>query len=145
MIPFSLVTATRVELQEMEPFPRKRRMSDSGLLLKSADNTVKLPYQEWLRLQRMELTAAAEKKRRELLEKELECSSLQIEEETPMGIEVNEYVSKYLETLEVKSVSGTTDSGYGTVGSSVVNPSEHQKEEQGKKSRMMPAVRCGAA
>ena len=75
MIPFSLVTATRVELQEMEPFPRKRRMSDSGLLLKSADNTVKLPYQEWLRLQRMELTAAAGEKRRELLEKGLEKRS----------------------------------------------------------------------
>ena len=136
MIPFSLVTATQVELQEMEPFPRKRRMSDSGLLLKSADNTVKLPYQEWLRLQRMELTAAAEKKRRELLEKELECSSLQIEEEKSRSVEVNEYVSKYLETLEVRSASGTTDSGYRTGASSVVDPSEPQTEDPGKKSRM---------
>ena len=139
MIPFSLVTATRVELQEMEPFPRKRRMSDSGLLLKSADNTVKLPYQEWLRLQRMELTAAAGEKRRELLEKELETRfSSQIEEEEMhmSGIEVNEYVSKYLETLEVRSASGTTDSGYRTGASSVVDPSEPQTEDPGKKSRM---------
>ena len=75
MTPFSVVAATQAEFQEMELFPRKRRMSDSGLLLKSADNTVKLPYQEWLRLQRMELTAAAENKRRILLEKENEKRS----------------------------------------------------------------------
>ena len=120
----------------MELFPRKRRMSDSELLLKSADNTVKLPYEEWLRLQRMELTAAAEKKRRELLEKELECSSLQIEEEKSRSVEVNEYVSKYLETLEVRSASDTTESGYRTGASSVVDPSEPLTEDPGKKSRM---------
>ena len=49
----------------MEPFPLKRRMSDSQLLLKSTNNTVKLPCEEWLRLQRMEVTAAAEIKHRE--------------------------------------------------------------------------------
>ena len=136
MIRFSLVTATRVELQEMEWFPRKRRMSDSGLLLKSADNTVKLPYQEWLRLQRMELTAAAGEKRRELPEKELETRfSLQIEEK-PVSIEVHEYVSRYLETLEVRSASDTTESGYRTGASSVVDLSETQTEDPGKKSRM---------
>ena len=113
-------------------------MSDSELLLKLADNTVKLPYQEWLRLQRMELTAAAGEKRRELLEKELETRfSPQIEEEEkPMSIEVNEYVSKYLETLEVRSASDTTESGYRTGASSVVDPSEPQTEDPGKKSRM---------
>ena len=111
-------------------------MSDSELLLKSADNTVKLPYEEWLRLHRMERTAAAEKKRRELLEKELECSSLQIEEEKSRSVEVNEYVSKYLETLEVRSASDTTESGYRTEASSVVDPSETQTEDPGKNSRM---------
>ena len=126
MILFSFVAAAPAELQEMKLFPRKRRMSDSELLLKSADNTVKLPYEEWLRLHRMERTAAAEKKRRELLEKELECSSLQIEEEKSRSIEVNEYVSKYLETLEVRSASDTTESGYRTGASSVVDPSELQ-------------------
>ena len=59
----------------MEPFLRKRRVSDSELLLRSANGTVKLPYQEWLRLRRMELTASDEKKRRVLLEKELEKRS----------------------------------------------------------------------
>ena len=75
MISFSLVAAAQAELQEMKPFPRKRRVSDSELLLNSAGGPVKLSYQEWLRIQRMELTAAAEKKRRELLEKELEKHS----------------------------------------------------------------------
>ena len=111
-------------------------MSDSELLLKSSDNTVKLPCEEWLRLQRMERTAATEKNRRELLEKELECSSLQIEEEKSRSIEVNESVSKYLETLEVRSASDTTESGYRTGASSVVDPSEPLTEEPGKKSRV---------
>ena len=93
MIPFSFVAAAQAELQEMELFPRKRRMSDSELLLKSADSTVKLPYEEWLRLQRMERTAAAEKKRRELIEKELEERSL---EEESRRIEFIENVKRYV-------------------------------------------------
>ena len=100
----------------------------------------------------MELTAAAEKKRRELLEKELEKhSSPPIEEEESWRMEVNEYVSKYLETLEVRSASSTTDSGYRTGASSVVCPSEYQTEDPGKKSgrkllcvALYCAVRCCA-
>ena len=107
----------------MEKSPRKRRMSDSELSLKPADNTVKLPYDEWLRLQRMELTAAAEKKRRELLEIEDSRRKEAIED-----------VSINLETLEVRNASSATENGYRREGSSDL--SELQTEEPGKKSRV---------
>ena len=73
MITTSIVAEAGAQLQEMEPFPRKRTMSDSGLL---AGSTIRLPYQEWLRLQRRKLTTAAGKKRGLLLEKQLEMEEV---------------------------------------------------------------------
>ena len=104
----------------MEKSPRKRRMSDSELSLKPADNTVKLLYEEWVR---MELIAAAEKKRRELLEIEDSRRKEDIED-----------VSINLETLEVRNASSATENGYRREGSSDL--SELQTEEPGKKSRV---------
>ena len=142
-ISLSLVVAARAELREVEPFPRRRRMSDSDLSLKSGDNGVKLSYQEWLGLQRMEVTAAAGEKRIELLEEELKKhSSMQSQVGEFRGLETSRYVSKYLETSEAWSDSGTTDSGNVTDISSFADPSEFGTEERGRKNRTKLPLLC---
>lgn len=141
-ISLSLVVAARAELREVEPFPR-RRMSDSDLSLKSVENGVKLSYQEWLGLQRMEVTAAAGEKRIELLEEELKKhSSMQSQVGEFRGLEASKYVSKYLETSEAWSDSGTTDNRNVTDVSSFADPSEFRTEERGRKSRTKLPLLC---
>lgn len=124
----------------MEPLRRKRRMSDSDLLLKSADNTVKVPYQEWLKFQRMELTAVAGEKRRELLQKELEKrSSLHTENKE---FDIWERFAEHNKNLNIDTQRAESeDSGYA-VRASLEDPSELQTEERGRKSGITLLLLC---
>ena len=139
--PFSLVLAVQMELRENGRFPRERTMSDSAI-----NSPVKLSYQEGLGLHRMERTAVTRKKEIELSKEELKIFSLlESEGEESRRLESNEYLRKYLETLEVRSDYSGTDSGFRTEVSSVVDPSEIQPQlERGRKSGMKLLVLCCA-
>lgn len=64
-----------VEISSVGDVSERRRAErdrpDTDIVSKSTENTVSLPYREWRRLQRMELKATDETKRRKSLEKEL--------------------------------------------------------------------------
>ena len=137
MISISLVVAAQVESREMDPSPGRRRMSDSDLSLKSAENSVKLSYQRRLEVQsQMEPETAAVEKGREFLQEELEKhSSLQPKVEEFTESESSGYVGEYFETSEAWSDSGTTESGDVSDFSSIAVPSELRREERGRKSR----------
>ena len=107
-------------------------MSDSFLLVKSPDDS-QLSPPDRRRLQRAGLVAESERARGELLQKELDKLTQQHEDEDDeLKRSRDEDVAKYLEKLELAGSSFvTTESGYRTEVSSVVDPAELEERKSG--------------
>ena len=111
---------------------RRRRMSDSFLLVKSPDDSPLFPPDR-RRLQMAKLVAESERARRELLEKELDKLTQQHEDkDDELKRSRDDDLAEYLEKLELaRSSSGATESDYRTEASSAVDPAELEEGKSG--------------
>ena len=102
------------------------KIAISELLLKSGDHTVKLSYEEWLKIERIKLAATAEVKNQEPQTKELE------KYQSMRGKEELWTVDKYLETDYVGITYSSVDSLNRAEVSSEDDLKESEKAERGR-------------